>query len=204
MRGIAKIGVILALEMFLAGMMTWSVAAETCKENPRVMTDEQKRISLFLPDSVREMIRLKLPDLKVPGPSDVKGLWATETPSGSLPYFAQGDYNGDGRKDFALVLSDQKDYWLVVFQQATDCTYSVAYKTGGSFSEGITLQSVFVRTIPKGEEKVMQSIGPGGKQVESMKYKFETDALEWTTVGGSVSLVYWKNGKYQLMDFGSE
>ena len=46
--------------------------------------------------------------------------------------------------------------------------------------------------------------GPEGKAVEAVRYNFETDALEGTTVAGSVSLVHWKGGKYELPDFGSE
>ena len=169
--------------IFLVSLVCRSAAADACKQEPKLVSDEQKRVSLFLPESVPKTIRADFPDFRIPGQSDMKGLWATETEPGSLPYFAQGDFNGDGRQDFALVLAGQKDYSFVIFHGEADCTFSVGYKTTLPFNEGITLQSVFIRTIPKGEEKVIESIGPGGKAVESVRYKFETDALEWTTVG---------------------
>jgi hypothetical protein len=157
------------------------------------VSDEHKKTSLLLPDTVHELIRAKFPGFRVPDQSDMKDLWASETEPGSLAYFDQGDFNGDGRNDFALLLTKDKEYWLVIFHRQQDCTYTIGYKTGGYAD--VPLQSVFLRTIPKGNEE---------KVAENKSLRFDTDALEWTSVGRSVALVYWKNGKYETYDFGGE
>jgi len=178
-----------------------SRATGECK-HAKLISDEQKQVSLFLPESAQTLIRQTFPDLHVPGKLDMKDLWVTDTEPGSLPYFVRGDFNGDGREDFALVLAGEKQFWIAIFQGRADCTYTVGYRTG---PYGDTpLQSVFLQVIPKGEEKAFQSIGPDGKTVESLRYKFPFDALEWTMVGGGVALVHWENGKYEVSDLGNE
>lgn len=183
---------IAALLVFLAWFAVPSNAADACKQEPKLVSDEQRKLSLVLPDSVREFIHAKFPDLRVPGQSDMKGLWATETEPGSLPYFAKGDFNGDGRMDFALILASEKEYWLVIFH-GEGCAYTIGYKTGGF--AGVALQTVFLRTIPKGTK---EELGAGKSLL------FDTDAVEWTTVGGSVALVHWEKTKYEIYEFGGE
>jgi hypothetical protein len=171
-----------------------SKGAEACNK-PRLVSDQKKSIWLFLPESVQETIRSTFAGLAVPGASDMKGLWATETKPGSLPYFAEGDFNGDGRQDFAVVLSNEKEFWLVIFHGQAECSFTVGHKIGGY--TGIPLQSVFLRTIPKGQEEVITGS-------ETSRYKFETDALEMTIVDRGIAVYYWKNGRYEFYDFSDE
>ncbi|MGA8222311.1 MAG: energy transducer TonB [Candidatus Acidiferrales bacterium] len=135
-----------------------SDALKACTEKPKLVQADNKGMSLSLPESVGETIRLKFPGLRIPGERDMKDLWATETAPGTLPYFAEGDFNGDGREDFALLLANEKEYWLVIFHRGADCSYSVGYKNGGfQFQEGIVLQDIFLRTVPKGKDEVLGS-----------------------------------------------
>ncbi|HEY6369504.1 MAG TPA: hypothetical protein VIX37_02920 [Candidatus Sulfotelmatobacter sp.] len=156
---------------FLVSWVSRSTAAEVCKQEPKLVSDEQKRISLFLPESVRKTIQADFPDFRAPSHADMKGLWATESEPGSLPYFAHGDFNGDARQDFTLVLAGQKADWFVIFHGSAGCTHLVGYKAGRSLPEEMTLQSVLVRTIPKGEEKVIESTGPGGKGISAVQVR---------------------------------
>lgn len=181
-----------------------SLASEPCKQDRQWLRTEASTMSLSLPDSIQNMIRSEFPAFRIPGQSDMKGAWATDTEPGKLPYFAEGDFNGDGLCDFALVLAGEREYRLVIFHAKPDCSYSVGYKTSHPWSQDVTLQNVFIATIPKDEEKKVESIAPGDKVVESVKYHFKTDALEWTTFGAGVSLLHWKNGKYESIDLGSE
>jgi hypothetical protein len=189
-----KIRTLLALVVCMC-FVPRALAADVCKEKPKIVTDEQKRISLVLPESARQSIHSSFPDLDVPGTTEMKGLWATETKPGTLPYFSSGDFNGDGHQDIALILMNAKELWLVVLHGEAGCTYSVGYKMGPYTN--IAPQRVFLRTIPKGQEEVMSGN-------DKARYKFDTDAIELTIVDQSVGVFYWKNGKYQILDFGSE
>jgi len=183
------------LLIFFIGITSRSVATDVCKNRPKLTASAQKRTSLFLPTSVRGLLHATLPDLSVPDQTDLKGLWATEAKPGSLPYFEEGDFNGDGRRDFTILLRNAKEFWLVILHGESGCNYTIGYKLG-PYTD-IDLQKVFLRVVPKGQEEVTSGN-------ETSHYKFDTDAIEITIVDRSVGVFYWKDGKYQTLDFGSE
>lgn len=108
-----------------------------------------------LPPALSKFIANRFPDLRLPGRSDMTGGWARYSKGGSAPYACWGDFNGDGRRDVALILLGREAWELLAFHARDDGGYDVLEPHGfpgapGSFERAIPAQKLRLFTIKKG------------------------------------------------------
>jgi hypothetical protein len=173
-------------------------AAQKQNESPRI----EKRASdevLRLPGRLNESIRAQFPGFRVPAAKDRTGLWESDTDEGNLPFAVWGDFNGDGRTDVALILLGDEECKFVIFHQMAD-GYSVAHvvggKTGNTPNDWISSPQILsLKLIPKG--KIYTYSGS-----RKLRYSFKTEAIEFSASEQFLSLLHWKDGKYETIEFG--
>lgn len=185
--------IVASLVITLAAMPAELVLAQ-CPSGPKITAGENGQPGLILPRTLEDLIRAKFSDFRVPSNADMTDAWATETSPGMLPFFSTGDFNGDGLKDAAILLTSDKYWKLVIFNGERGCSYSVGFETGGEYDgASLKLQLIFIQTLRKGEA------ASTGEQTE--RHKFKTDAVELTFYEQSSALIYWKADKYEVIDF---
>jgi hypothetical protein len=179
-----------------------NLRAQNKDDAPRIDRKAGDEI-LVLPERLKETIHSLLPAFHVPESSDRKGLWAKDTEAGNLPYAVWGNLSGGGRTDVALILLGDKEWKLAIFHQ-TDTGYVLAYaqgsKTVGPEAQVSSPQVLSLSLIPKGKPYVYTTIGAPADKSEK-EFTFQTDAMEFTATEQFLTLVYWKNGKYNFIDF---
>jgi hypothetical protein len=152
---------------------------------------------LVLPQRLNESIRAQFPGFRVPVPKDRTGLWESDTEEGTLPYAVWGDFKGDGRTGVALILLGDKEWKFVIFHQ-TDSGYVAAHSGGTKTDTADALvqspQILSLKLIPKGRTYTYSGS-------HKLRYTFKTDAIEFAASEQFLSLWYWKDGKYETIDF---
>jgi hypothetical protein len=114
----------------------------------------------------------------------------------------QGDFNGDGFEDVALILLGTKAWKLAIFHQSEsgfELAYSIGGQTEGADALVLSPQLLSVKLLPKGKPYVYASLGVTGRQEK--RYTFNTDAIEFTAEERFLALLFWKSGKYQTLEF---
>jgi hypothetical protein len=131
---------------------------------------------------------------------DVRGAWLDSDGEGSVPFFVEGDFNGDGAKDAAVLLiaGDGVGVELAVFEGGPQ-VYRLGHRRSLSRVDDIQIaapQEVVLRLVRKGEEWA-----PEGGDVPQTYPHFH-DAIAFETrkanpqgmVLAYAHLIYW-NGK---------
>ena len=61
-------------------------------------------LNQIIPKTLREFIKLNLPSLKIPSISEYKSTWKIFKEGYRPPYYCSGDFNGDSKLDYGLLL----------------------------------------------------------------------------------------------------
>lgn len=159
----------------------------------------------LLPASLTESVAANFTGYHVPSPADIKEAWGAKD-AGTTPFLAQGDFNGDGRIDAALIILGESDWKLVIFEQDDQQHYAPAAvfrpKTieeipGHSAKSVITVpQHLVLSTIEQGETWVEDS----GDVSSDFNLKFDGIKLSYRTKATFIDdnfLIYFDSGKYQ-------
>jgi hypothetical protein len=88
---------------------------------------DQTAALVSLPPRLRAAIKENFVLYHVPSGADLKGHWAQADQEGSPPFLCQGDFNGDGLTDYAIVLIGQENWRFVVFEQRPEGDFFPAY-----------------------------------------------------------------------------
>jgi hypothetical protein len=182
-------------------LLSQNVRSQKKDDAPRIDKKAGDEI-LVLPENLNAAIRKELPGFRVPEIRDRTGNWQQDTDAGTLPYAVWGNLSGSGRTDVALILLGEKEWKLAIFHQ-TETGYVLAHaqgsKTVGPEAQVSSPQVLSLSLIPKGKPYIYKM--SSGSRTSEKRYTFQTDALEFTALEQSLSLVYWKDGKYNFMDF---
>jgi hypothetical protein len=104
------------------------------------------------PSSLVRQVQAEFPSYRLPQFEDISGDWEVfGNPESLSPFYASGDFFGDGREDHAVFLLDQTTdfYKLVVFPRNEE------KKPISLFNEIGDPQRFFVRTVPPGRYRTM-------------------------------------------------
>lgn len=146
-----------------------------------------KYINEPLPDSIKIILRDSLCDYIIPNENQFIDEWKSydEIPT---PIFAFSDFNGDSKKDYAIILlsKNYKKILLAVFlSDKNNCSFSI-YKVK-TFDLGSDLIDVFISVDKKGDWQYSN-----GKRI----INYSGICVDWASE--SISFCYyWKNNDFQ-------
>lgn len=158
----------------------------------------------MVPASLADSVSANFPGYRIPAPSDIKEAW-NASDAGASPFLAQGDFNGDGRTDAALIILGDKDWKLVIFEQDDQQHYAPAAifraksveEVPGQSADAVIAspQQLILAAIKQGETWAPE----GGDVPTEIKLKFNGIALSHrpTPHTDSKSLIFFDDGKYQ-------
>jgi hypothetical protein len=167
-------------------------------------TQPESSGTYLLPASLTESVAANFAGYHVPSPADIKEAWGAKD-AGVTPFLAQGDFNGDGRIDAALIILGESDWKLVIFEQDDQQRFAPAAvfrpKTieevpGHSANSVIAApQHLVLSTIEQGETWAPEA----GDVPTEVKLKSDGIRLSWRPKPNYdyQSLIYFDDGKYQ-------
>jgi hypothetical protein len=139
----------------------------------------------LLESSLLASIRMNFPGYRFPDTRDIVHAHTAET-LGTLPFLCWGDFNGDGLRDAAVVIANERDWRLVIFEQNQRDQYLPAFVArprkkadlGRYWDENMRIapQQAILRTISRGEAWT-PAAGEGWQEIRP-----QFDAIEF--VGG--------------------
>lgn len=186
---------------FLSGSALCDVSISKSQE-PSIVQRNGKDI-LLLPRTFLAHIKAQFPKLRLPGSGDITGAWLLHQQAGSLPYITWGDFNGDEMTDLAVILISEKTWKFVVLHKTRE-GYVSAFSIPAGDEEGQIgrsdaliqfPQDMVIGTLKRGEKKVINI------EQQTFEYKFDFDAITFLVDERSYSLFFWKDGKYESINF---
>lgn len=136
--------------------------------------------ALAYPAGLTEATQRCCSDWRLPEARDVTGSWQHSPTKGSAAFFVEGDFDGDGLKDAAVLLVDSsgKRVELAIFHARVGGGYVHAYRRGlarvGDVSIG-SPQEIALVLVRKGEDWA-----PEGGDVQQ-RFPHEHDAVVFET-----------------------
>jgi len=185
-----------------------SIALSAQDGVPEVVVENGKE-SLILPEVLKEAIKTKFPDFRIPTSADIKGEWAMVKKPGKFPFITWGDYNGDGKVDVAIVLINEYKWKFIIFIKS-DNGYNLAFEMGGQKNKKGALirnpEEILLETLSARTEGVTRSIirSQAYEQQISQTYKFKFDVIIFSVWEKSSAYFYWENGTFQSIGIGGE
>lgn len=156
--------------------------------NPSVSNtvNEKKIDDDFLPNSIKNLIKDSLSEYSVPNENQFIDEWKSYDHI-STPRFAFSDFNGDSKKDYAIILlsKNYKEILLVVF--LSDNMHSFSIHRVNIFNLNENLIDVFISVEKKGYWQTSK-----GK----INIKHDGICVDWASESISFSY-YWKNNNFQ-------
>jgi hypothetical protein len=130
---------------------------------------------LVLPEQIRIFLENYFPDYRLPGPEDMTGAWAKFRTT--VPYAAWGDFDGDSRIDFALILLGHERWRLVELHQTPDGFFKEVDIEGSlpgneEFTIGSDPRDYHVFIVPAGKKLILE-----GEPVEASEHEFDSVAF---------------------------
>ena len=167
-----------------------------------------------LPPGLKVQLAKENPKSSLPSPNDMTDGWSTVSRMAERPDRVQGDFNGDGKPDYALFLleptgwrirayhSDQENHYVSfdLDEFGTDPRFPTAYKP----------QQFKLVLVKKGE-----ILHINGRPVPRARHKYDAIELikiddpgsaeffDWASVPGVKSEFVRQNGAYRTAGFGS-
>jgi len=140
----------------------------------------------FLPNSIKNLIKDSLSEYSVPNENQFIDEWKSYDHI-STPRFAFSDFNGDAKKDYAIILlsKNYKKILLAVFLSDNMHSFSI-YKVK-IFNSSSDLIDVFISVEKKGYWQTSK-----GK----INIKYDGISVDWASESLSFSY-YWKNNNFQ-------
>jgi len=189
---------------FAVGIVTRGAPSQIQQTLPRIETKGSEEM-LILPPLLKDAIRREAAGFRLPQPTDRTENWKNDTDAGNLPWAVWGDFDGGGRTDVALILLGNREWKLTIFHQ-TDAGFRLVYsdgsKTDGPDAVVASPQKLWLQLVPKGKPYVSVTVDTSGRH--ETKHSFPNDTIEFSALEQFLVVLYWKDGKYQQMDFSGE
>jgi hypothetical protein len=159
-----------------------------------------------LPPALETAIARDFPELRVPTARDRRGAW-TE-PSRETPYRGSGDFDGDGRADFVLILISPRRWTLAVYLQDARRTFRLAPPPAQALPEHLGAGAPYahwVRVLRAGSPYAFtrEEAGHGYTGKSSHTVRFDHDAFVFASEGRDDTVFYWGDGRFELLAAGS-
>jgi len=150
----------------------------------------------YIPAPVFELLDQQLPDWKLPSPNTWEKFWFQEYKrDSSLINYTSGDFNGDDRPDYALILVNADKEFTVWVLQSEQGRYK-AIKLHET--TGLTLPiDMGLELTPKGELNYIDLDNDNPKPIQ-LKHPAITVAF----FERAAQTYYWKDGKYESVTTG--
>jgi len=170
----------------------------------QAMTQSLPSATSSVPPALSESVTGNFPGYRIPGPADIKEAWSASD-AGASPFLAQGDFNGDGRTDAALIILGESDWKLVIFEQDDQQHYAPAAIFRAKTTEEVPGQSADT-VIASPQQLILATMKQGetwapkaGDVATEVKLKSDGIALSHraTADRDSKSLIFFDDGKYQ-------
>lgn len=183
-------------------LLSREIRAQKKDDAPQIEKKSGDEI-LVLPELLNECIRKLLPGFRVPESKDRTRLWDQDTDAGNMPCAVWGDLSGGGRTDVALILLGNREWRPAIFHQ-TETGYVLAYsqgsKTEGPEAQVSSPQILSLKLIPKDKPYIYTTISNSSGR-DKKQFTFKTDAIEFAASEQFLGLLYWKDDKYNTIDF---
>lgn len=146
------------------------------KDNVPSVKQEAGKPVLVLPERIRIFLEDYFPDYRLPGPQDMTGEWASFRKT--VPYAAWGDFDGDKRIDYALILLGRERWRLVELHQTPDGFFKEVDIEGslpgpdGEFTVGSDPRQYHVFVVPAGKKLILE-----GEPDEASEHRFDSVAF---------------------------
>jgi len=190
----------LIFSVVIASLSLVSLASE----EPRSIT-ENGEVKIILPETLLEAFKKDYPSLRVPEKKDLIGTWMSRY-SWPPAFVCWGDFNGDQITDYAIYLVSDTHYAFSIYHGEKNHSYARVYPYNSYLQKKEDFSWVYLHLFPKGKQwKVSRTEEePGYSLTTDRQYIFDNDAVEWGLVERSSGVLYWSNGKYETIEYGSK
>jgi len=152
-------------------------------------TLKRKASTDYIPQTLIEFVKLNLNPLKIPTISDYKSTWKIYKDGNRPPFYCSGDFNADGKTDYALLLVNN----------------SSTIELFAFLSQESVFQPVYIDSIGKYKDSIEVSINLKTKGLwrgEGDEIKAESDGIYVHFFEESLGKgYYFKNNKFQKFLF---
>ncbi len=159
---------------------------------PVFSQDCSKRELCSINENIIDYIKIHFKEYRIADTSDFVNDWCAFYQEKNVPYYQEGDYNGDTLTDYAVMLLSGSDFKIVVVQSEDNNKFSCFILTDEK-SEGLTYP------LLKGELEIGFGISPPGEFYDfdsDSTIKIETNTLDVIFFEKAAESYYWKNNKY--------
>ena len=152
----------------------------------------------YIPKAVNAMLEEKLPGWKLPSPDTWEKYWFNAyKKDNALVDYVNGNFNGDGKPDYALLLeNDQHAFIIWVLQSGVNDYKAIELK---ELTEATSPLNIGLELIGKGKLNYL-SMNENADDIKTLDLKYQ--AIQVSYFEASAETFYWKNGKYQSVTTG--
>lgn len=171
-------------------------------EDPKIIVEQGKK-TLVLPSALQQAVQTNFPTLRIATQADMKGPWAVDP---GFPFVTWGDFNGDGLKDIAIILFNDQQWKMPIFHKTPQGYVVGSNEFGNTFSDEQVIpgpQAFAIYLVSKGETVTRQRYDEERNVAETVQLTFEFDGIYFATTDTSGGYIFWKNGEYQSVEFGT-
>ena len=176
----------LALVLAASGGCAWLGLGH---EEPRPSSAAARIAAPALPDGLRSAVERDFPGLHAPRWRDQLG---------------SGDFDGDGRADFALVLVGERGSTLAIYFQDARRGFRLAWPQDRDAPDARASEGSSLRVVRAGSPYLFtrQVSGSGFRGTTSSSFRFERDAVVLVRGEASETLFHWNGGRFESLRFG--
>ncbi|RVU02387.1 hypothetical protein EOD41_00145 [Mucilaginibacter limnophilus] len=151
-----------------------------------------------IPEAVYGLLEKKLPGWRLPSPDSWEKYWfhAYKKDSALVDY-VNGDFNGDSKSDYALLLENEQHAFTVWVLQSDGNDYKAIKLL--ELNEATLPLDIGLELIDKGKLNYL-SMDEGADDIKTID--LEHHAIQVSNFEASAETYYWKDGKYQSVTTG--
>jgi hypothetical protein len=152
----------------------------------------------YISPTLKALIEEKLPGWKLPSADSWEKYWFNAyKKADALIDYASGDFDGDGKADYALLLENENHAFIVWVLQSQSNGYKAIELT--ELTETTLPLNTGLELIDKGKLNHL-NMDNGVDGIETIELKHQ--AIQVSFFEASAETYYWKDGKYQSVNTG--
>jgi hypothetical protein len=152
----------------------------------------------YIPEAVYAMLEEKLPGWRLPSPDSWEKYWFhAYKKDNALVDYVNGNFNGDSKPDYALLLENEQHVFIVWVLQSDGNDYKAIQLL--ELSEATLPLDIGLELIDKGKLSYL-SMDEGADDIKTLDLRYQ--AIQISNFEASAETYYWKDGKYQSVTTG--